>query len=60
MEFLAKVAVMAGGSGSASKTRGYSTSGAIVTGAFAKGTCISSSISGFLKFWFLDHRQQTS
>jgi len=40
---------MAGGSGSASETRGYGTSGVVVTGAFAEGTSVSSSTSWFLK-----------
>jgi len=44
---------MAGSSGSASKTRGYSTGGAVVAGAFAKGILVSSSTSGFLKIQFL-------
>jgi len=59
-EFLAKVAIMAGGSGFTSKRRGYGTSGAVVTGVFAKGTSVSSSTSGFLKIWFLDCRRWTS
>jgi len=54
MAFCAKVAIMAGGSGSASETRGYSASGAVVTSAFAEGASVSSSTRGFLKIWFLD------
>ena len=54
MEILAKVAVMARGSGSASKTRGYSTGGAVVARTFAKRTLVSGSTSGFLKIRFFD------
>jgi len=53
MVFRAKVAIMARGSGSASKAGGYSTSGAVMTSAFAEGASVSSSTSGFLKIWFL-------
>jgi len=58
--FRAKVAIMAGGSGSASETRGYGTSGAVVTGAFAERISVSGSTSGFLKIWFLDRQRWTS
>jgi len=47
--FRAMVAVMARGSGSASKAGGYGTSGAVITGAFAEGASVSGSTSGFLK-----------
>ena len=39
MAFHAKVAIMARGSGSASKAGGYGTSGAVMTSAFAEGVC---------------------
>ena len=60
MEFLAKVAIIARGSGSTSKTGGYCIGGEIVAGVFAKGTSVSGSTSGFLKIWFLDLQRWTS
>ena len=54
--FCAKVAIMARGSGSTSKAGGYSTSGAVMTSAFAEGASVSSSTSGFLKIGFLGRR----
>jgi len=39
--FRAKVAIIARGSGSASKAGGYGTSGAVMTSAFAKGASVS-------------------
>jgi len=56
MAFCAKVAIMARGSGSASKAGGYGTSGAVITSVFAEGASVSSSTSGFLKIGFLGRR----
>jgi len=54
--FCAKVAIIARGSGSASKAGGYGTSGVVMTSVFAEGASVFSSTSGFLKIWFLGHR----
>jgi len=54
VDLLAKIAVIARSSGSASKTRRYSTGGVVVAKTFAKRILVSGSTSGFLKIQFFD------